>query len=271
MMNKKVDYMGRIAKEIKRKYKETSKTSLAVYLTLRGFVILSMIMQILRAEWENAFLCLFTLMLFTLPTIFTDKFKIKLPTVLESIIYVFIFLAEILGEINNFYFIIPYWDTILHTLNGFLAAGVGFSLVDLLNENVKSVNLSPVFVSVVAFCFSMTIGVLWEFFEYSMDVSLKFDMQKDSIVSSISSVKINPSNANKSVVVENIERTVIYSDDDVITVEGGVLDIGLKDTMEDLKVNFLGAVAFSLIGYLYIHNRDKYKFAKNFIVTKNKE
>ena len=68
------------------------------------------------------------------------------------------------GEIQEFYIIIPFWDTLLHTLNGFLAAAIGFSLVVLLNDNQKLVfTMSPVFIAIVAFCFSMTIGVIWEF------------------------------------------------------------------------------------------------------------
>ena len=98
------------------------------------------------------------------PLFIQNKFAITLPSGLEITIYFFIFAAEILGEINNFYGIIPYWDTILHTINGFLAAAVGFSLIDLLNKNSKNVNLSPFYLCLVAFCFSMTIGVLWEFF-----------------------------------------------------------------------------------------------------------
>lgn len=180
----------------------------------------------------------------------------------------FIFSAEILGEINNFYGNIPYWDTILHTINGFLAAGVGFSLVDILNKSSKNIKLSPLYVAIVAFCFSMTIGVLWEFFEYGMDRYLRLDTQKDRIVNVISTVKLDPNNDNKAVIIDNIKETHIITDDDEIVIEGGYLDIGINDTMKDLMVNFIGAVCFSAIGYLYIKNRDKYKFATNFIPYK---
>lgn len=262
--------MGRYIEKIKEKYKATKKRSLAIYLILRVLVIICMVLQILRGEWNNAFLCLISLMLFTVPTIIEDRLKITIPTVLETIIYLFIFSAEILGEINNFYGNIPHWDTILHTLNGFLAAGVGFSLVDLLNKNSKKIKLSPVFVAIVAFCFSMTIGVLWEFFEYGADKYFKLDMQKDSIVSSISSTTLDPKNSNKAILINNIKETQIITDDGIVVIEGGYLDIGIHDTMKDLFVNFIGAIAFSFIGYLYIKNRDKYKFATNFIPVKNR-
>lgn len=261
--------MNKHIKRIKEKYKETKKSSLLIYLILRILVIVCMVMQILRGDWNNAFLCLLSLLLFTIPTIIEDRLKIKLPSVLESIIYLFIFSAEILGEINNFYGIIPYWDTILHTLNGFLAAGIGFSLIDLLNKNSKKIKLSPIYVAIVAFCFSMTIGVLWEFFEFGADKYFNLDMQKDEIVSEFSSVEFDETKSNKAIKVKDIQKTEIYTNDGVITIDGGYLDIGINDTMKDLFVNFIGAVVFCLFGYLYILDRDKYKFASNFIPEKN--
>lgn len=261
--------MGKYINNIKKKYQETKDSSLLVYLILRFLVILCMVLQIVRGDWNNAFLCLLSLLLFTIPTFIEDKFKITLPTVLETIIYLFIFATEILGEINNFYGTIPYWDTILHTLNGFLAAGIGFSLIDLLNENSKNINLSPIFVVIVAFCFSMTIGVLWEFFEYGVDSLFYKDMQKDRIVTSISSVTLDENNNNKPVTVKDIKSTQIITSEGIVTIEGGYLDIGINDTMKDLLVNLIGAICFSTIGYLHIKNREKYKFASNFIPTKN--
>lgn len=260
---------------IKQAYKETKKSSLLVYLILRGLVILCMILQILNKEWENVALCLLSLILFIIPFFIQRKFKITLPNTLETIIFIFIFSAEILGEINNFYGIIPYWDTMLHTINGFLAAGVGFSLVDLLNKNSKKINLSPLYLAVVSFCFSMTIGVVWEFFEFGMDYYLKFDMQKDRIVDSISSVYLDETKSNTPVIIDDIEKTIIYSTNDNGDIEeiiiDGYLDIGIIDTMKDLLVNFIGAFTFSILGALYVSNREKYALASNFIPIKNKE
>ena len=262
--------MANFAKKMKKKNEETNKKSIAVYLVLRVLVVISMIFQILMGNFENVFMCILALLLFTIPTIISEKFKIGLPSLLEAIIYLFIFSTTILGEINNFYGIIPFWDTILHTLNGFLCAGIGFALVDLLNQNSKQIHLSPLYVAIVAFCFSMTIGILWEFYEFTADGVLRTDMQKDRIVQSISSVELNPDRENIPIKVNNIEKTEIYSKDGTITtIENGYLDIGIIDTMKDLFVNFIGAVVFSVIGFLYIKNREKYKFAKNFIPIKD--
>ena len=171
--------------------KKKKNVKVTIYLILRILVIISLITQIFLREWGNAFLCIATLIAFTLPNLIANKYKIELPNVLESIVYIFIFASAILGEINNFYEKIPFWDTILHTLNGFICAGIGFSLVDLLNQNSKHINLSPLYVAIVAFCFSMTVGVLWEFYEFAWDQIAKTDMQKDKIVTSISSIALN--------------------------------------------------------------------------------
>ena len=175
------------------------------------------------------------------------EFKIELPTTLEIIILVFIFSAEILGEIKSFYIVFPMWDTILHTLNGFLAAAIGFSLVDLLNQSERmEFKLSPLFMAIVAFCFSMTIGVLWEFYELFMDQFMGLDMQKDTIIHSFHSVLLDPTKSNIPILVDNIKDVVVNGKSLGL---GGYIDIGLLDTMEDLLVNFIGAFVFS---YLWI-------------------
>lgn len=265
--------MSKHTKKIKELYKNSKKSSLIWYLVLRALVIVTMVLSFLRGDYSSMFLCLLTLILFLIPFWIDEKLNIDIPNVLEIIIFLFIFSAEILGEINNFYGNIPHWDTILHTLNGFLCAAIGFSLIDILNNSERfHITLSPVFVALVAFCFSMTIGVLWEFFEFGADQLFKYDMQKDRIIQTISTVELEPDGKNKPVVVDNIDKTLIYSTKNGETaetvIEGGYLDIGIIDTMKDLIVNFIGAVVFSTIGYFYIHNRDKYKFAENFIPVK---
>ena len=145
----------------------------AVYFLLRFLVILTVIAQFLRGNYENVFMGLLTLMLFVLPTVLERQLLIELPDTLEVIILLFIFAAQILGEIQAFYTSVRGWDTALHTVNGFLCAAIGFSLVDMFNRNERfSLSLSPVFMAIVAFCFSMTVGVLWEFFEFFMDKCL---------------------------------------------------------------------------------------------------
>ena len=259
-------------KMIKMAYKETKRSSLAIYLILRFLVVICMILQIIRGDLNNALLCLLSLVLLFAPLFIQNKYEITLPDSLEISIYLFIFSAEILGEINNFYGIIPHWDTCLHTINGFLATAVGFSLVDLLNKNSKDINLSPFYLCLVAFCFSMTIGILWEFFEYGMDKTFNMDMQKDTLITNISSVYLNPDNENKTVVVDNIGKTEIFDKDGKLlyVIDGGYLDIGLNDTMKDLFVNFIGALVFSFFAYIGLKNNKRSSVVKNFVPIKEK-
>lgn len=247
---------------------ENKRINLVVYLVLRFFVILSMVDQGFRGNWNNVVLCLATLILFIMPSILSRKFKVDLPNTLEIIVYLFIFSSTILGEIQNFYGVFAHWDTMLHTLNGFLCAAIGFSLVDILNNHDNfHITMTPSFVALVAFSFSMTVGVMWEFGEFAVDKYLVKDMQKDRIVNRISSVKINENNENEPIIIEDINKIEIYSNNnkDIYTIEGGYLELGLIDTMKDLFVNFIGAVIYSILGYLYIKNRDDYKFAERFI------
>lgn len=268
MKNKKVKSIA-IIKEL---YKETKRSSLLVYLILRLLVILCMILELLRGEILNALLCLLSLVLLLLPLKIQSKFQITLPNTLEITIYLFIFSAEILGEINNFYGIIPYWDTLLHTLNGFLATAVGFSLIDLLNKNSKKIKLSPVYLCLVAFSFSMTIGVLWEFFEYGMDKLFLTDMQKDEITTTISSTLLDETNSNKTVKIKDIDKTILYDKEGNILaiINNGYLDIGINDTIKDLLVNFLGAIIFCIFGYLYLINKTNKSIITHFVPQKGR-
>ena len=250
--------------------KKEHRKKLIIYITLRILVIICMIAEILHGDLNNVLLCILTLILFTLPDFVSNKFEVDLPDTLEIITYLFIFAAEILGEIQRFFLIFPYWDTMLHTLNGFLQAAIGFSLVDILNKNDSRINMTPGFVALVAFTFSMTVGVIWEFVEFGADHYFYQDMQKDRIVSTISSVKINPTGENVPVVLKDITKTIIYSNNgnEITTIDNGYLDIGIIDTMKDLFVNFIGAIVFSILGYMYIINRDGYKFLENILPKK---
>ncbi len=210
---------------------------------LRALVLLVLVLEALKGDYYNVFLCGLTLVLFMIPTFVEHRLHIDVPNTLEIIILLFIFSAEILGEIQEYYLMFPFWDTMLHTMNGFLMAAIGIAMVDILNRSRKfKVRLSPAFVALVAFCFSMTVGVVWEFFEYGMDVFFHTDMQKDTWINTIYSVSLNPEG-------RNVAQQVIV---DSVVVNGetwpGYLDIGLHDTMKDLFVNFVGAVIFSLGG-----------------------
>lgn len=183
-------------KTLREKLTENKPVTI-VYVVLRVLVMMVMVAQFFNGNFENVFLCVLTLFLFTLPSFIERTIRIDVPDTLEIIILLFIFSAEILGEIRAYYIQFPYWDTMLHTLNGFLCAAIGFSLVDILNRSGRfSFSLSPLYLAVAAFCFSMTVGVLWEFFEWGMDNIFFLDMQKDTVVHAISTVMLDPTGGN---------------------------------------------------------------------------
>ena len=212
--------------------KARNRTRVQMVLTM--LVIVSIIRQFFLGNYHNMFLGILTLILFMVPQFIDKKLGVT----------------------------IPVWDTILHTTNGFLMAAIGFALIDLFNRSDRfSIKMSPYFVAFFAFCFSMTVGVLWEFFEFSMDWFFGLDMQKDWIVPAINSVKLNPTGANIPIHVD-VQSVVINGETWNL---GGYLDIGIVDTMKDLMVNFVGAVVFSAIGILYLKHRGKGKLAASLI------
>ena len=267
-MKRKGKIPGRYHKTLKEQVRENPRLA-AVYVILRVLVVLALVAQVFNGNFENVFLCVLTLILFTIPSFIERTIRIDIPDTLEIIILLFIFAAEILGEIQAYYVQFPYWDTMLHTLNGFLCAAIGFSLLDILNRDERlAFKLSPVYLAVVAFCFSMTIGVIWEFFEFGMDWLFGYDMQKDTVIHTIRSVMLDPDGRNIPTEINNITSVVLNGKDMGL---GGYLDIGLIDTMKDLMVNFVGALIFSVIGYFYVKNRGKGSVARRFIPRKKKE
>lgn len=247
---------------------QNKKLMVTVYVLLRLSVIVMLVAQMFNGNFENVYTCILALLLFSLPSLIERRLHIDLPDTLEIIILLFIYAAEILGEIQEYYVIIPFWDDILHTLNGFLFAAVGFSLVNILNRNKRvMLELSPFYMAVTAFCFSMTIGVLWEFFEWGVDTFMAKDMQKDTVLQAIHSVTLHPEGRNIPVHIRDIADVILVHSDGTQTAlgVGGYLDIGLIDTMSDLLVNFIGAVVFSIIGFFYVKSQGKGKLAKQFI------
>ena len=238
-----------------------TKNSLALFLyfILRTIVVVILVRSFFRGDFEGVFYSLLTLILFLMPSFLERRLKIKLPSVLEVIIFCFIFASEILGELGCYYITFPHFDTLLHTVNGFICAAFGFGLVDMLNRQKKKIQLSPAYLCIVAFCFSMTIGVLWEFFEFGMDTLFYRDMQKDKIIETINSVMLNPSGKNVPVTLK-IESVFVNG------VEmAGYIDIGLFDTMKDLMVNFVGAAVFCLIGFFSLKHKKKSKVIENLV------
>ncbi len=219
-----------------------------LYLVLSLFVVITLVRSFLRGEYFNALVCVLTLVLFMIPRFVEKSFCLRLTDLFEGLVLLFIFAAEILGEINCYYQIIPHWDTLLHMINGFLFAAFGFALFE-------KERISPFCLAVVAFCFSMTIGVIWEFFEFGSDTILHTDMQKDTYVGEIYTVLLDESNSNTVVSVKGMQTVSLVCLDGNEVILDGYIDIGLIDTMSDLAVNCLGALIFSILGYFHVRHR----------------
>ena len=243
----------------------SSNISLGVFVFIRVLTMMTLVRAAYIGNYDHILLCILTLLLISMPSILEKVLKIKLPTTMEVIILCFVFAAEILGEINHYYTLVNGWDTALHTINGFLCAAVGFALVDMLNRSSQTkLSLSPLYLAITAFCFSMTVGVMWEFFEFAVDQIALTDMQKDFILTSFSSAELGILNGSDLVTVKNVISTIITTADGQVICVDGYLDIGIVDTMKDLFVNFVGAVFFSVIGFFYVKHRGG-KIASQFI------
>lgn len=168
--------------------------------------------------------CVVGTIIIFLPSRVEKKFGVDIPDTMEIIYFIFLFCAIYLGEVRNFYYKIPYWDTILHVFSAIMLGALGFVLVQFLNENkIKNMNLSPFFVSLFAFSFAVTCGTLWEVYEYLADHILGTNMQK------------------------------------FMTAHGEVLagHLALGDTMKDIIVDVIGALIIVVIGYVHLKNEEK--------------
>ena len=257
-------FFQRLARWLNVREMRQHKVKAGVYIIIRLILVSLLTAGILNGKWENVMTCVLTLGLLMLPLFIDRKLSVALPSVLETIVVLFVFAANVMGELGAFYEKIPIWDSLLHTVNGFICAGVGFGLTDILNrsERVK-LSLSPMFVCLFSFCFSMTVGVVWVFFEFGADMLFEKDMQKDTVITAIHSGLIS-GKPNVIMHIRDITSTVVNGENLGIN---GYLDIGLIDTMKDLLVNFVGAVVFDTIGWFYLKGRGA-GFLRNFIPRK---
>lgn len=238
-----------------------------LHFILRLLVFATLVRSAFAGRYEHVLLCVLTLALLLLPSCIEHSLDIDLPDLLESVILLFIFASEILGEIDAFYIRIPFWDTILHTTWGFICAGIGFALFDILNRSEASkIRLTPLYMAISAIAFSMAIGACWEIFEYSADCFIGVDMQKDTLVQSFNTVYLDPAAANNTVPVKDIVSTQLtLASGEVVNIPDGYLDIGIHDTMADLIVNLIGAIVFAIFGFTYVKTRDSRSLAARFI------
>lgn len=202
--------------------------------------------QILRGETGYVYLCVLTLVLMELPLWAQQRLHVLLPETLEILVLVFVFSSEILGEIRACYVRFPVWDLLLHGFSGFLFAAIGYGvLLGILRQDGERKACCILF----AFCLSMTAGIVWEFLEWGVDSLFGLDMQKDTVITSLRSVCLDPGKGNQVGTIDHIRETMVILRDGrgVALGLGGYLDVGLQDTMGDLLVNLAGAMVFAVV------------------------
>lgn len=168
--------------------------------------------------------CILGLIVMAVPSIIEKRFSIDIPNYMEVLYFIFLYCAIYLGEVRNFYFLIPHWDTILHAFSGAMLGAMGFTLISILNDSQQiRIHLSPLFVSLFAFCFALAAGAIWEIYEFTFDGLLSLNMQKFAL-------------------------------------EDGTLLVGreaLTDTMKDIIVDAVSALVVVIIGYFSIKKENK--------------
>ncbi len=161
--------------------------------------------------------CLLGVLVINLPSILGKKFRFEVPPFLYVFYIFFLYCAIFLGEVRSFYYKFKWWDSFLHGTSSLMLGFFGFMVITILNRDAKALmNLSPFFVSLFAFCFAVSIGALWEIYEFTFDGLLGFNMQKFMLA-------------------------------DGTMLEGHK---ALRDTMKDIITDSLGALTATIIGYI---------------------
>jgi hypothetical protein len=169
--------------------------------------------------------CVLGIVVMFLPSMIQRAWHIAIPSFMYIAFVVFLYCAIYLGEMRNFYYKIANWDTVLHCFSGFMLGSLGFSIVQLLNDLEKvRIRMSSLFVAVFAFLFAIGLGLVWEIYEYSVDGLLGLNMQKFAL------------------------------DDGTLLVGRGAL----RDTMEDIIIDSVSALAASVVGYFSIRRNPKW-------------
>jgi hypothetical protein len=190
--------------------KTPSFTSAEAYSKVKGDYVL-MLLQ-----------CILGIIVMFIPSVVERKLSVDIPNNMEVMYFIFLYCAIYLGEVRNFYYLIPYWDVILHAFSGAMLGTLGFSLVSYLNDmKFLNTNLSPFFIALFAFCFALASGAVWEIYEFLADSLIGTNMQK------------------------------------FIVADGTVLSghAALRDTMTDLIIDSLSSLAVTIIGYYTIKTK----------------
>ena len=173
----------KLPKELKPKLVSVENVKFAISLFLRITLIIGAVVEIWRQQYLLGFLTILILILTFLPAIIERNYKVYLPSALTLSVNLFIYASLFLGDIYFFYTKFWWWDIFLHTLSGVILGFAGFLLVYILNEeDTINLDMSVGLMALFALTFAVSLGVLWEIFEFAMDLFFTFDMQKGGLV-----------------------------------------------------------------------------------------
>lgn len=241
------------------------KNKRSIVLTILIILVSScLVTKILNKDLENVSLCILTLFLFAIPYLAKRLFKINISENLEILYFFFIFLTQILGEVYNFYVSLSFWDKLFHATSGFILSSIGFSIIHILNKKNIPSNLTII---LFTFCFSMTCAIVWEFYEFGADTIFNQDMQKDNLVNVLSTKKLITN--SKILKIDDISKTILYDKNgkELLKIDG-YLDIGIKDTMQDLLAGLIGTLIYTILAYIHIKDNSKLSCINKVILTK---
>ena len=215
--------------------KEKDKSVGVVFLTLEGLCAITLLFAALRRKLNYVGLCLSSMLLLFAPSLLERLFHVHIRPGMKKALMIYAVAGPVGGNVYQLYFTIPFWDKILHILCGVLFAMLGYSLPDLLEPNHDH---STAFRCISAVCIAMTVGALWEIYEFCGDTFFGLDMQNDTVISGFSSYLLSDTIGERGAVSE--VTSVIVNGKDLGV--GGYIDIGLRDTMLDLVMCLFGSI-----------------------------
>ncbi|MEN8847258.1 MAG: hypothetical protein ABF377_04175 [Akkermansiaceae bacterium] len=156
---------------------KTPKIILLIWLSL----VISIGASLYNGLWSTVFVSMVALVMTVLPIIFAERFEVKLPIRFAAAISIFAFATLFLGEVRDYYGRFWWWDVVLHT-----ASAVGFGLIGFLGVFMlfegDRFKAPPIALAILSFCFAVSIGAIWEIFEFAMDQIFGMNMQKSGLV-----------------------------------------------------------------------------------------
>ena len=152
---------------------------LAVTSALQLLLVIGLVLFLLRRNWENVFLTSVVIALTLVPAFLFRRYRVIIPPEFQLISALFVFLSLFLGSALDCYYHFWWWDLVLHTASGFLLGIIGFITLYVLNQTDRlPPEMKPAFRCFFGFTFAVTLGVLWEIYEFAMDRFWPaFDMQ----------------------------------------------------------------------------------------------